>query len=90
MAYEYSTPKTATIKMGVAVTAEGHIAGQGDTPAGQTNFSIQGVKTAATLAESATVFDAFVTDIAGGSFDSSTATKTVTYFATEVQETPEP
>lgn len=90
MAHQWSTPKTAAVKMQTPVTAEGYLAGQGDTPAGQKAFTIQGIKTAATLDESAAVFDAFVTDIAGGTFDSTTATKTVTYFATEVAENPEP
>ena len=89
MAYEFSSPRTASVKMNVPVTEGGYLAGSGDTPAGQKSFTIAGIKTAATLAECNTVFDAFVGDIAGGSFDSLTATKTVTYGVVEVQAEPE-
>ena len=86
MAYEFVTPVVAAVKMGIPVTEEGYLAGQGDTPAGKKAFTIQGVKTAATNAECATVFNAFVTGIAGGSYDSTTTVKTVTYTVAETQE----
>ena len=87
MAYEWTTPVTAKVTMGIAVTENGYIAGSGDTPAGQKKFTVDGIKTSATLEESAAVFDAFVGDIAGGTFDSvNGATKTVTYTTVEVQE----
>lgn len=86
MAYAFATPTTATVKMNVATTAAGNIAQSGDTAAGNKTFSIPGVKQAATLDEAKTVYDAIIGDIAGGTFDSLSATKTITVGVVEVEE----
>ena len=86
--YEFVTPTTAKVQMSVPVTEGGYLAGSGDTPAGQKKFQIDGVKTAATNSECATVYNAFVTGIAGSTFDSTTTVKTVTYTVAEQEQEP--
>ena len=86
MAYEFVTPTTAAVSMGVAVTEDGYLAGSGDTPAGKKKFSIPGIATTATNSDCATVFQAIVGGIAGGTYDSTTTVKTVTYTVAEVEE----
>ena len=69
---------TASVKMKVPVTAAGNIAQDGDTPATNKQVTIPGIKPDATLAQANTVFNAFIGNIAGGSFDSLSAVKTIT------------
>ncbi len=81
---DFAPAYTASVKMKVPVTAEGNIAQTDDTLTGATKqISIQGIKTNATLAEANTVFNAFVGNIAGGSFDSLSAVKTITQGVSE-------
>ena len=84
MAYAYNTPATSVVKMNVGVKADGTIARGEETAVGSKTISISGIKQAATLAESAIVFDKLVGDIIGANtIDSTTAVKTVTYTAAE-------
>ena len=69
---------TATTGVPVNVNADGNIAQENDTVTGNKQFSIQGIKADATLAQANAVFDAFIGGIAGGSYDSLGATKTIT------------
>ena len=78
MAAQFATATTGVVKMPVNVTADGNIAQENDTVTGNKQFSIQGIKADATLAQANAVFDAFIGGIAGGSYDSLGATKTIT------------
>lgn len=80
---DFSPAVTATVKMNVDATTGGYIAQSGDTVTAQKAVNIQGIKAAATLAEATTVFNAFYGDIAGGTFDSLSAKKTITQGVTE-------
>lgn len=75
---DFSTAYTSTIKMKSPTTSDGYLAQSGDTVTGNKYFSIPGIKASANLAEANTVFNAFLGDIAGGSFDSLSAVKTIT------------
>ena len=75
---EFKSAVTASVKMNVPMTSAGTIAQSGDTPASTKSISISGIKADATLSEANTVFETFLGDIAGGSFDSLTAKKTIT------------
>ena len=85
MAYAYATPVTSTVKMNIGLDANGNISqAASDTTASKT-FSIPGLKAAATLAESNAVFDAIIGNIAKGTFDSLSATKTITVGVVETE-----
>lgn len=86
MAYAFATANTANVKMNVALDENGNIAQNGDTVAGNKMFTIQGVKATATLDEAKTVFDAFVGNIAGGTYDSLSTIKTISVGVVEVEE----
>ena len=75
---EFATANTATVKMKIDINADGKIAQTGDTVVGSKTPSLAGIKPTATLAEAKTVFDAFYGQIAGASYDSLTAVKTIT------------
>ena len=75
---EFSVANTSTVKMKVGATSGGYIAQSDDTVTASKVISIPGIKADATLAEASTVFNAFVGNIAGGSFDSLSAVKTIT------------
>ena len=77
MSAEFANAVTANVKMTVNMTAEGNIAQSGDTVAGSKNPTLKGIKAAATLAEAKTVYDAFYGTIAGATYDSLTAEKTI-------------
>ena len=80
---EFKSAVTASVKMNVPMTSAGNIAQDGDTPANTKAVSISGIKATATLSESNTVFDAILGNIAGGSFDSLSAKKTITQGVTD-------
>ena len=76
---DFSVAYTASVKMKVPTTTGGYIAQTDDTVTGATKqITIPGIKAAATLAEANTVFGAFLGNIAGGTFDSLSAVKTIT------------
>lgn len=84
MAYAYNTPATGSVKMNIGIKSDGTIARGSEEAAGSKAVSINGIKAAATLAESATVFNKLVGDIIGANtIDSTTAVKTVTYTVVE-------
>lgn len=74
---EFANAVTANVKMQIDMTADGNIAQTGDTVAGSKAPTIKGIKAAATLAEAKTVYDAFYGTIAGATYDSLTAEKTI-------------
>ena len=74
---EFANAVTANVKMKIDMTAAGNIAQTGDTAAGSKAPTIKGIKAAATLAEAKTVFDAFYGTIAGATYDSLTAEKSI-------------
>lgn len=74
---EFAQAKTAQLKMSVDMTAAGNIAQSGDTVAGSKKPTLKGLKPAATLDEAKTVFDAFYGTIAGATYDTLTAEKTI-------------
>ena len=75
---EFTSGKTATVKMNVNMNAAGQIAQAGDEVAGTKKPVLHGVKSSATLAEATAVYDAFYGTIAGGTIDSLSAVKTIT------------
>lgn len=76
---EFATANVANVKMKVPLTTGGYIAQSDDTVTSAVKqVTIPGIKAGATLAEANTVFNAFLGDIAGGSFDSLSAVKTIT------------
>jgi len=74
---EFANATTANVKMKIDMTAEGNIAQSGDTVSGSKNPTLKGIKAAATLAEAKTVFNAFYGTIAGATYDSLTAEKSI-------------
>lgn len=80
---EFTPALTASVKMNIDMNSGGFIAQSGDTVTGTKAISIPGIKAAATLAEANAVYTAFLGNIAGGSFDSLTAKKTITQGVTE-------
>lgn len=76
---DFAVAYTASVKMKVPTTTGGYIAQSDDTVTGSTKLvTMPGIKAAATLTEANTVFNAFLGNIAGGSFDSLSAVKTIT------------
>lgn len=80
---EFSPAVTASVKMNVPMNGDGFIAQDGDTVAGTKAISIGGISAGANLAGANAVFTAFLGNIAGGSFDSLTAKKTIVQGVTE-------
>ena len=80
---EFTPAVTATVKMNVGMNESGFVAQDGETVKSTKAISIPGIKAAATLAEANAVYTAFLGNIAGGSFDSLTAKKTITQGVTE-------
>ena len=64
--------------MKLAVNGDGNIAQSGDTATGQKVFTLNGFKAKGSLADANVVFGKIFGDIAGGSYDSLSAEKTVT------------
>lgn len=84
MAMDFFNPATATLKVKMALNEDGNIAQSGETAAAQKVITLPGLKQNATLAEANTVLTALVGNIAGGSFDSLSASKTTTQEVGEV------
>lgn len=72
---EFAPIKTKTVKMKVNTTAAGNIAESGDTVASTKAVSIPGIKAEANLAQASAVFGVFYSTLAGGSYDSLSATQ---------------
>lgn len=73
---EFINNPVSTVQMNVPTNADGDIATTGEIQTGIKKVSIEGIKATATLAQAATVFDAFYGTIADTSFDSLSAKKT--------------
>lgn len=74
---EFTPINTMSVKMNVDMTADGNIAQTGQTVSGTKAVSIPGIAATANLAGAKTVFDAFYGNIAGGSYDSLSAKRTM-------------
>lgn len=66
----------STVQMNIPIKSNGDIATTSEISAGVKKVNIDGIKTAATLAESATVFNEFYGLIGNTTFDSLSAKKT--------------
>lgn len=86
MAKEWSTGTTATVKFDIALNENGNIAQSGDTAAGKKSYSMNNIKADATFSETARVYTAFVTGIAGGRYDESSGELTIKKKAVEVED----
>ena len=80
---EFTPAVTASVKMNVDMNADGFIAQSVDTVTGTKAISIGGISAGTNLAGANAVFTAFLGNIAGGSFDSLTAKKTITQGVTD-------
>ena len=74
---EFTPINTMSVKMNVPMNADGFIAQSGETAAATKAITIQGISATASLSGANAVFQAFLGDIAGGSFDSLTAKRTM-------------
>ena len=80
---EFAEAKTAVLKMNVDLNASGNICQDGETAAGQKVISINGFKATGTLANANTVFDKLIGNIAGGNYDTLSASKVTTQGVSE-------
>lgn len=80
---EFATANTSVLKMAVELNASGNIRQSGETAAGQKVISINGFKATGTLANADTVFNKLIGNIAGGSYDTLSASKVITQGVTE-------
>lgn len=69
----WSIPKVAEVKVDVALNEDGNLAIGADTKAGTKSFTLKGFKVNGSPEQASTVLQKIITNIAGGSFDSSTA-----------------
>lgn len=74
---EFTPINTMSVKMNVPMNASGFIAQSGETVSGTKAISIGGISAGANLAGANAVFTAFLGNIAGGSFDSLSAKRTM-------------
>lgn len=75
---EFAELNTGSLKVKLAMTESGNIAQTGDTVKSQKAFTISGFKARGSLDEANVVFDKLFGTIAGGTYDSLSAEKTVT------------
>ena len=75
---EFAPAHVGTLKVKLAVNEDGNIAQSGETATGQKTFSLNGFKAKGNLDEADTVFGKIFGDIAGGTYDSLSAEKTIT------------
>lgn len=83
MSAEFSSANVGTLKVNLNLDSDGTIAQSGATVAGTKAISINGFKAAGNLANANTVFDKILTGIGGGTYDSLSATKTISQGVTE-------
>ncbi len=74
---EFASANVANLSVQVNVDSDANIATSGATTAGTKKISMKGFKANGTLANANTVFNALLTDICGGTYDSLTANKTI-------------
>ncbi len=75
---EFTPINTMSVKMNVDMTSAGNIAQSGDPVSSTKAMTLPGISTSANLAGAKAVFEAFVGNIAGGSYDSLSAKRTMT------------
>ena len=75
---EFAQANVGTLKVSLNLDSDGTIAQSGAAVADTKTFSLNGFKASGNLAEANTVFGAILGDIAGGTYDSLSASKTVT------------
>ena len=75
---EFADAHVGTLKVKLAVNADGNIAQSGEAATGQKTFTLNGFKAKGNLENANVVFGKLFGDIAGGSYDSLSAEKTVT------------
>lgn len=80
---EFTPINTMSVKMNVPMNEDGFIAQSGETTKSTKAISIGGISAGANLAGANAVFTAFLGNIAGGSFDSLTAKRTMSGGVTE-------
>jgi len=85
MALQFVEPKAVDLSVAVDLNANGTIAQDGETPAGQKVITVKGFKAAGTVADATTVFTKFLGDIGGATYTLSTATKKYNVGAEEVE-----
>lgn len=85
MSYEWNKPATSTIRFGVAINENGHLAGEGDEAVGTKTISLNGIKTDSDFDKADAVYNEIYGKIAGARYDKSTGVKTVQYFVKEVE-----
>jgi len=85
MALQFVEPKTVDLTVGVDLNANGTIAMDGETPAGQKTITVKGFKTAGTVDNAATVFEKILGDIGGTAYITSTAVKKLNIGVEEVE-----
>lgn len=99
MAYQWEATPNASFRIGVPINEDGDIAQSGETPTGTKNVTFGYVSNSATLVHLLTGYEAgtspaqnehsglggvFIEFLLGGSYTQSTARKSVTYKAEEV------
>ena len=85
MALQFVEPKVVGLSVCVDINASGNIAQSGDTPAGSKVITVNGFKTAGTVADAGTVFNKILATIGGANYTLSTAAKKYTVNAKEVE-----
>lgn len=75
---EFINNPVAAVQMPVPIKANGDIAVIGETEAGVKKVTIDGISSAASLAQASTVFNVFYGTIGNTDFDSLSAKKTIT------------
>lgn len=75
---EFAVAKTGTLKVALNLDSDANIAQSGAAVADTKMISINGFKADGNLEQADTVFNALLTEIAGGTYDTLTTTKTIT------------
>lgn len=83
MAYTWVTPTTMSVSVNVNTNDAGYIATGEDEVAGVKGFSLNGIKRDATFAQTKSVLDAFIGDIADGSYIEGSAVGTIKFGVVE-------
>ena len=76
--YTFNNPLISDLKVNVDLNAEGNIAQEGETAAGQKTFTIKGFTANGNATQAIDVFNRLIEGIVGGSYDTLSATRTIT------------
>jgi hypothetical protein len=77
-AESWAATPVANVKFDVNLNADGYIAKEGDTFAGQKTFTMKGFSATGTPAQANAVLDKIIGDIGGGSYVSNSKVRTIT------------